>query len=163
FAASLPALPRQAAPARARAWWDRTLSRLVDVRPTASAVASDPADRAAGLAALQLEFGLARAAIERRDEDAYRAALARADGWVVRLWPGSAGRERQRAALQALQAQPLSLQLPTLGSTLEQLRRQRDGCACIQRVHATSNRGPRVWPLHGTTGSIRFITDTFTL
>ena len=127
FAASLPALPRQATPARAQAWWDRTLSRLVDVRPTASAVANDPADRAAGLAALQLEFGLAHAAIERRDEDAYRAALARADGWVVRLWPGSAGRERQRAALQALQAQPLSLQLPTLGSTLEQLRRQRGG------------------------------------
>ncbi|WP_202843633.1 uroporphyrinogen-III C-methyltransferase [Luteimonas saliphila] len=126
FAAALPALPRQAPAADpAPAWWERAFSKVVDVRPSAAAVAVDPADRAAGLAALQLELTLAQAAIERRDEAGYRAALARADGWLLRLWPDSAERVRQRRALQALRERPLTVELPALGSTLVQLRRQR--------------------------------------
>lgn len=126
LAAALPSLPvRPAPPEASQASWARVLSKLVEVRPSADAVAAAPADRAAGLAALQLEFGLARAAIERRDRDGYRGALARADAWLLRLWPDSADRRHQRARLQALAEATLALESPALGSTLAQLRRQR--------------------------------------
>ena len=127
FAAALPSLPQQAPAAVGpqAPWWERAFAKIVDVRPSADAVAVEPADRAAGLAALRLELTLAHAAIERRDEDGYRAALARADGWIQRLWPASRERDAQRRALQSLREQPLTLALPTLGSTLEQLRKQR--------------------------------------
>jgi len=127
FAATLPALPRQApvATGAAAPWWDRAFAKLVEVRPSADAVAVEPADRAAGLAALRLEFTLAHAAVERRDDAGYQAALARADGWIQRLWPASRERDAQRRALQALRELPLTVALPTLGSTLEQLRKQR--------------------------------------
>lgn len=127
FAAALPSLPQQA-PAAAGAqapWWERAFAKIVEVRPSADAVAVEPADRAAGLAALRLDLTLAHAAIERRDDAGYRAALARADGWIQRLWPASQERDAQRRALQSLREQPLTLALPTLGSTLEQLRKQR--------------------------------------
>lgn len=135
FAAALPPLPRQAPAVAAQAWWARALSKLVQVRPSAGVAA--PADHAAALAALQLELGLAQAAAERRDGPAYRAALARAEAWLLRLWPDSPERARQRAALQALRAQPLEPAVPVLGSTLAQLRRQRGG-ARIQSVDTTS-------------------------
>ena len=126
FAASLPSLPREpAADPIPPPWWSRAMDRLVDVRPTAAAVAVDPADRAAGLAALQLELTLAHAAIARGDVVGHRAALTRVDGWLQRLWPESGARTRQRQALQSLREQPLVLDLPTLGSTLTQLRGQR--------------------------------------
>lgn len=126
FAATLPTLPlRPPPPDVPQAWWARALSKLVDMRPSAQAVAAEPADRTAALAALQLEFSLARAAIERRDRDGYRVALARIDAWLLRLWPDSAARRRQRAALQALGEDALAIELPALGSTLAQLRRQR--------------------------------------
>lgn len=127
FAATLPSLPvRDDGPADpASAWWDRAFSRLVDVRPSATAIAVEPADRAAGLAALRLELTLAQSAIERRDQDATRASLGRADGWVARLWPVSPEQQALRRQLRALQALPLTVELPTLGSTLEQLRAQR--------------------------------------
>lgn len=124
FAASLPALPlRDDARAQARQpWWRRVFSRVVDVRRSDAALAVDPADRRAGYAALQLELSLARACIERRDAAGYRAALARADAWLQRLWPPSAAQRDLRARLRALRALPLTVELPTLGSTLEQLR-----------------------------------------
>lgn len=126
FAAGLPALPRQApAPAAGGAWWERAFSRLVEVRPSASALAVEPADRATGLAALRIELTLAHAAIERRDDAGYRAALARADAWLQRLWPESPERARQRESLQALRDHALVVELPALGSTLAQLRQQR--------------------------------------
>jgi uroporphyrin-III C-methyltransferase len=108
-------------------WWRRIASRIVDVRPsTASAPALPPADRGAALAALELELSLARATLERRDEDAFRRVLARIDGWTTRLWPPSPARQAQRARLRALQRQSLVLDIPTLGTTLEALRRLRD-------------------------------------
>ena len=127
FAAALPALPlREDADARARQpWWRRVFGRIVDVRRSDAALAVDPADRRAGYAALQLELTLARACIERRDTDGYRAALARTDAWLQRLWPPSAAQRGQRARLRALRALPLAVELPTLGSTLEQLRSRR--------------------------------------
>ncbi|NLW96530.1 MAG: hypothetical protein GXY30_06515 [Xanthomonadaceae bacterium] len=125
-AAALPSLPREPAAEPAPAsWWERMVGGLVEVRPSSQALALDPADRAAGLAALQLELTLAQGAIARGDREGLRAALDRVEGWMLRLWPASPARERQREALRALRGQPLSPQLPTLGSTLEQLRRQR--------------------------------------
>lgn len=106
-------------------WWRRAFASLVDVRPSDRTVAVHPADRVAAAAGLQLEISLARAAAERRDEAGFRAALQRADGWMTRLWPPSPTLERQRAQLRAIGERPLSLSLPTLGSTLQQLRQLR--------------------------------------
>ncbi|MEZ0471789.1 hypothetical protein [Luteimonas salinilitoris] len=124
LAAALTALPIRtpADAADAPSWWQRAFVRLVEVRRSDGALAVEPADRAAGLAALQLELTLAQAAIERRDEDGLRAALARADAWLTRLWPDSQALRTQRAALAELRRLPLSPDLPMLGSSLEQLR-----------------------------------------
>jgi uroporphyrin-3 C-methyltransferase len=131
LASALPALPQAPAPAATPASppspWRRALAGLVQVQPSATALATDPADRAPALAALQLELGLAQAAVERRDRDTWQAALARADAWVLRLWPDSAARRSQLALLRELREQDLALDLPELGSTLTRLRRQRGG------------------------------------
>ncbi|MGH8086040.1 MAG: uroporphyrinogen-III C-methyltransferase [Lysobacter sp.] len=113
------------APPAAQPWWRRAFAGLVDVQPTDRAVAVQPADIAAARAGLQLEISLARAAAERRDVDGYRAALARADAWLTRLRPASDARERQRRQLREIASLPLSLSLPTLGTTLRQLRQSR--------------------------------------
>jgi uroporphyrin-3 C-methyltransferase len=106
-------------------WWKRAFGNLIQVQPTDRAVAVQVADRAAALAGLQLEISLARTAAERRDEAGYREALRRADAWLQRLAPDSDALNQQRAKLQALAALPLSLSVPTLGSTLQQLRQLR--------------------------------------
>ena len=77
------------------------------------------------MAGLQLELTLARVAAERRDVDAWRTALTRADAWLQRLWAPSPELQARRDALAALAALPLSPELATLGSTLEQLRQLR--------------------------------------
>lgn len=115
------AVPRDAA----APWWRRALEGLVQVRPSGRSVAEQPSDRIAARAGLQLEITLARAAAERGDRESLRAAIDRADAWVLRLWPASAARERHRARLQAIAGEPLSLSLPMLGSTLRQLRQTR--------------------------------------
>lgn len=127
FAATLNAAPsRVAAGGNARApWWRRAFAKIIAVQPSDRALAVQPADRAAAQAGLQLEITLARAAAERRDAAGYRAALARTKGWLERLWPDADALQRQRAQLDALAAMPLSLSLPALGSTLEQLRQMR--------------------------------------
>ncbi|MFC5570893.1 hypothetical protein ACFPN1_12560 [Lysobacter yangpyeongensis] len=106
-------------------WWRRAFGNLIQVQPTDRAVAVQAADRAAALAGLQLEISLARAAAERRDVAGYREALRRAGVWLHRLAPGPAVLARQRAQLQTLAALPLSPAVPTLGSTLQQLRQMR--------------------------------------
>ncbi len=106
-------------------WWRRAFGTLVDIRPSDRAVAVQPADRIAAMAGLQLEISLARAAAERRDQAGLRAALTRADGWLTRLSPDSPALREQRAQLKDIAALPLSLSLPTLGSTLAQLRQLR--------------------------------------
>ncbi len=128
LAAKLPdpaAMPRAPAPAADAPWWDRVLTRLVSVRRDDAPVVIASEDREAGDIALQLELALARTAIERRDAVAMRAALTRADAWVMRLWPASPQRKAALDELHALRAAPLALHIPTLGSTLEQLRAQR--------------------------------------
>lgn len=106
-------------------WWDRVLARLVSVRRDDAPVALAGGDRDAGEVALQLEFALARTAIERRDDVAMHAALRRADAWVVRLWPASPQRAALRKEMETLREASLKLDIPTLGSTLAQLRAQR--------------------------------------
>lgn len=106
-------------------WWRRAFGALVDVRPSDRAIAVHPGDRAAAQAGLQLEISLARAAAERGDQHGWRRALQRSNAWLLRLWPPSPERERRRAQLDQLAATPLSPPLPTLGSTLQQLRQLR--------------------------------------
>ena len=79
----------------------------------------------AGLAALRLELSLARMAAERRDHAGYAAALARVRALVPRLWPRSTARDARLRELDAIAALPLAVELPTLGTTLDQLRLQR--------------------------------------
>lgn len=103
-------------------WWQRLARRIVDVRRSDEQLVVDAGERAAGLAALRLELSLARAAAERRDADGYAAALSRAAAWLPRLWPDSAARTASRGELEAISAMPLLIELPTLGTTLGQLR-----------------------------------------
>ena len=127
FSASLPSLPVSVSTTHdAQApWWHRAFARVVAVRPANTAIAIEPGDRAAGLAALQLELTLAQAAIERRDRAGYRNALSRADSWTTRLWPDSPTLRKQRTRLHELRQLPLTIDLPTLGTTLVQLRGMR--------------------------------------
>lgn len=124
FSTTLDALPRTSRTDQRRAlpWWRRAFSRVVDVRPTDRSVIVESADRSSGIAALQIELTLARAALERRDATGYRTALQRVDAWLTRLWPDSQQQRAHRAALRTLQALPLTLRLPALGTSLQQLR-----------------------------------------
>ena len=127
FAAALAAAPPRASTAdrSRRPWWQRAFASIVEVRPSGGQVAAQPAERIVAQAGLQLELSLARAAAERRDAAGYRAALVRAQGWLARLWPPSPALRRQQAQLGAIAALPLSLSVPALGTTLEQLRQMR--------------------------------------
>jgi uroporphyrin-3 C-methyltransferase len=116
---------REARDDASRAWWDRIASRLVDVQPTNGAQPRAGRDRSAGMEALRLELTLARAALERRDTEGWRASLGRVDAWLPRLWPESPALRAQRKALQALRARNLRIASPLLGSTLTQLRSMR--------------------------------------
>ncbi|MBW8851718.1 MAG: uroporphyrinogen-III C-methyltransferase [Xanthomonadales bacterium] len=122
-----PATPALAPAAGGAPWWERVLATLVQVRHDDAQVALSAEDRTAARTALELELALARSAIDRRDPAGYRAALGRADAWLPRLWPPSPTLDARRAALKRLQALPLTLDLPTLGSTRQVLRAQRGG------------------------------------
>ena len=63
--------------------------------------------------------------MDKRDREGYRDALMRADAWTTRLWPDSPDLRKQRARLRGLRELPLSITLPTLGTTLVQLRGMR--------------------------------------
>ena len=102
--------------------WQRALSPLVEVRRTQGDTVIAPTERAAGEAALQIELGLARAALERDDTTAFRASIARIETWLMRLWPDSPALRLQRAELKSLRSVSLRPAQPILGSTLEQLR-----------------------------------------
>jgi uroporphyrin-3 C-methyltransferase len=126
---ALPAL-KAAGPARpARSDGDpkstgfqRLLDALVQVRPSGEQDLLSPTDRGAGEAALQLELALARTALERRDEPAFRASLLRLDSWMRRLYADGTLRQAQLAQLARLRVQPLTRSLPIAGSTLVELR-----------------------------------------
>jgi len=130
FESGLDDAPLGSTPASASAvgpapWWKRMAARIVDVRRSDERLAADAGERAASLAALRLELTLARAAAERRDAPGHAAALARAAGWLPRLWPPSSERDAWQRELDAIAAMPLRLELPELGTTLGQLRARR--------------------------------------
>ena len=123
FAAALPAGDAAAAVDDADAtWWQRLFARVVRVQPSRGAIATDPVDRRDARIGLDLELGLARAAAERRDDDAWRMALDRVAPWLHRLWPDSPQRRALEARLRALRGLPLAVSNPVLGSTLQQLQ-----------------------------------------
>ncbi|GHC02685.1 uroporphyrinogen-III C-methyltransferase [Thermomonas carbonis] len=114
--------PIQPAPSLRAPWYQRLFGRFVHRQPTASAGLQQRPDRDAAFAALQIEFSLARAAVERRDTTGLRHALARIDGWLQRLLAGSPGLQQKRRLLAELQALPLRMESPLAGTTLQQLR-----------------------------------------
>lgn len=127
--AALPQLAAAGPARRARASTDpkaggfeRLLDALVQVRPSGEQDLLSPTDRGAGEAALHLELALARTALERRDEVAFRASLARLDSWLRRLYVDGALRRTQQAQVARLRVQPLTRTLPIAGSTLLELR-----------------------------------------
>ncbi|WP_374602828.1 uroporphyrinogen-III C-methyltransferase [Arenimonas sp.] len=107
--------------------WQRILDALVQVRPSSRDDLISPADRATGEATLALELALARTALERRDETAFRASLARVDQWLQRLYADDATLRDRRERLRALGERPLSPTLPEAGAALQQLRDLRRG------------------------------------
>ena len=124
FSASLPSATgdaMQAGDANAP-WWQRLLSRVVRVQPSGGAIATDPGDRDGARSGLELELTLARIAAERRDAAAWHEALDRAGAWLRRLWPDSPQRKTLETRLAALRASPLTVSVPVLGSTLQQLQ-----------------------------------------
>lgn len=107
--------------------WQSLLSPLVQIRPAAGNATLQPANRLAARAALDLELALARTALERGDAEGFRGALQRAGRWLPRLWLDSPQRSSVERALAQLARQPLQLDMPLLGSTLEQLHVLRGG------------------------------------
>jgi uroporphyrin-3 C-methyltransferase len=120
--ASGPAEPARAPGAASASGFQRLLDALVQVRPSGEQDLISPADRSAGEAALYLEIALARTALERRDEAAFRHALARAESWLRRLYADGPLLRQRITRLKRLEKQPLQLSLPTAGSTLAELR-----------------------------------------
>lgn len=120
--AGVDAAPVAGAPGDARAaWYQRLLERVIRVQPTSSAGLDQRPDRDAALAALQVEASLARAAIERRDDAALGAALARIDAGVQRLLAGSPALRHKRRIVAELKALRLHAESPLAGTTLQQL------------------------------------------
>ncbi|QOW20681.1 uroporphyrinogen-III C-methyltransferase [Lysobacter ciconiae] len=113
------------APTSLEPWWKRAFIGIVQVQDLETPHALDAPQRADAQAGLQLEITLARAAAERRDTTAYRAALGRADAWLTRLGTPVGAANGARAQLREIAALPLSPRLPTLGTTLIQLRQLR--------------------------------------
>ena len=114
--------PIRPAPSLHAPWYQRLLGRFVHRQPTASAGLQQRPDRDAALAALQVEFSLARAAVERRDTAGFHNALTRIDGWLQRLLAGSPDLAQKRQLLTELKALPLRMESPFAGTTLQQLR-----------------------------------------
>lgn len=107
----------------------RLLDALVQIRPSGEQDLLSPADRGAGEAALSLEIALARTALERGDQAAFRLSLQRMDSWLRRLYADGPLLREQRAHLHKLATLPLAVDLPIAGSTLQQLRE-------LQRSHS---------------------------
>ncbi|HBK56184.1 MAG TPA: hypothetical protein DDZ76_07870 [Xanthomonadales bacterium] len=123
----IPTLPHPAATRPAGAEGSRLtrlLDRLVQVRPITDDTLIRTDDRSTAETALGLHFALARLALASRDGDDFARALNRIDAWLVRLYPDSLARQALRSRLRTLADSPLNLDLPLLGSTLEQLRQQ---------------------------------------
>ena len=142
FSTRLATLPTRvsAGESAAQPLWQRLVSPLVDVRRTRNETVLATDQRSAGHAALQIELGLTRAALERGDAAAFHAAIDRVDAWLLRLWPESPALRQRRAELKSLRGAALQPALPLLGSTLQQLRQLRgSGDAIALALPATTN------------------------
>lgn len=128
LSAKLPELaaPSAAAPTTLSAW-ERLLSSLIDVRDAGEQRVFDPAGRQIGESALAQEIATARLAIYLRDEAALDESCARIDRWLVQLFADGPLLREQRAALKRLGDEPMQLQAPLFGSSLELLRGLRGG------------------------------------
>jgi len=127
FEATLNTLPfavATATPAVRASVFDRVVGSMVQVRHTQGQDLLDPAARDAAVTAVRLELTLARLALERRDAVAFRGALMRIGNWLPRLYAPEVV-ARQSLQLAELKQAPLRIDLPTLGGTLEELRRLR--------------------------------------
>ncbi|HAI46015.1 putative uroporphyrinogen III C-methyltransferase [compost metagenome] len=131
FGKALEQLPQQvdavAGPNTATPWWHQVLAPFVTITPTHTQGPLTDAERVSGWDALQLELTLARAAVERGDQQGFTHAVDRVASWLPRLWPDSPALRERRAELQQLRMRVLQPALPELGSTLQQLRSMRDG------------------------------------
>lgn len=131
FGKALEQLPQQvdavAGPNTATPWWHQVLAPFVTITPTHTQGPLTDAERVSGWDALQLELTLARAAVERGDQQGFTDAVDRVASWLPRLWPDSPALRERRAELQQLRMRVLQPALPELGSTLQQLRSMRDG------------------------------------
>lgn len=122
LAAAGPAQPARRESTTTGSGLQRLLDALVQVRPSGEQDLLSPADRSAGEAALSLEIALARSALERRDQPAFRLSVLRMDSWLRRLYADGPLLRDWRGHLQKLAVQPLTFELPVAGSTLQQLR-----------------------------------------
>jgi uroporphyrin-3 C-methyltransferase len=104
---------------------DRVLGSMGSVQRGDTRDLLSPAAREAGMTALRLEFAVARLALERRDERAFNASIDRLYGWLPRLLPPGAPLQQRRQQLATLRNQPLRIELPVLGTSLDALRRLR--------------------------------------
>ncbi len=125
--ATLPIRAHELANEADRSRLSRLLGQLVQVRPVGDELALRAEDRSAGLTAVQLQLAMARLALSRRDRDAFVHALGRIDAWLKRLYFESPERIALQERLLLLADLPLAIDVPVLGSTLEQLRQHRDG------------------------------------
>jgi len=102
----------------------QVLDRMVTVRRISESQAVlTPLERASRRAALQLNLGLALAAIETGDEAAWRDALQRALGGFADLFdPAAAPTRAARAVLEEAVELPVLRPVPALGGTLRELR-----------------------------------------
>jgi len=125
FASRAPGAPKL--PSGTGSQWQRLLDAIVQVRPSSAQDLISPADRATGEAALGLELALARTALDRRDEAAFRAGLERIDGWLGRLYAEDERLREQRERLVVLATLSLTPDLPVQGAGLQQLRSLRQG------------------------------------
>ena len=100
----------------------RLLASLVQVRHTGGQDLLSPADRGAAETALALDIGLARSALASGDQPAFRRALSRIDGWLLRLYAEGPLLRERRAKLAKLARLELNYALPIAGATLRQLQ-----------------------------------------
>ncbi len=104
---------------------DRLFGSMVSVQHRDAGDLLNPSTREAGMTALRLEFTIARLALERRDARAFDASLTRIDAWLPRLFANGGARQQAQSQLTKMRAQPLRIDLPVLGSSLDALRRLR--------------------------------------
>lgn len=122
LSAGYPAQPVKPNPLVQNSGFQRLLNALIQVRPSGEQDLLSPADHSAGEAALSLEIALARTALDRHDQAAFRQSIKRMDQWLQRLYANSPLLRERRARLKKIAVLTLSYRPPLAGSTLEELQ-----------------------------------------